>query len=123
MTCKVLIVEDEPLIAESLCELLGERDYDVVGTAKDTEQAFALAERGRPDVAVVDVRLADSIDGISLAMELASRYGTVVLFMTGNPQTVYDRAWEFRYSVLAKPFTDEEFLGAISEACRSAVGA
>lgn len=117
-SCKILIVEDEQLIAESLIDLLTIPGYEVVGAAGTAEQAFAFAERNRPDIAVVDVHLSGAIDGVTLVTELAQRYGVVAVFITGNPQTVFDRAWEFRHSVLAKPFTDTEFLAAVSEACK-----
>jgi DNA-binding response OmpR family regulator len=115
--CKVLIVEDEPLIAESLIDLLQTTEHHVVGAATSAEQAFTLAERSAPEVAVLDVKLSGDIDGVSLATELARRYGTSVVFITGNPQTVFDRGWDFRHSVLAKPFNDCEFLEAIAAAC------
>jgi DNA-binding NarL/FixJ family response regulator len=111
---KVLIVEDEQLIAESLIDLLKPLpEYDVIGTAVTAEQAFAYAERDRPDIAIVDVHLSSALDGVTLAIELSHRYDTTTIFITGNPQTVFNRAWEFRHSVLAKPFTDAEFLDAV----------
>lgn len=116
--CRVLIVEDEPLIAESLKELLQSSEYEVIGTASSAEQAFAVAEQNRPDVAVIDVKLAGAIDGVSVAIELGRRYEAMAVFITGNPQTVFDQAWDFRHAVLAKPFTDKEFLEAVASACR-----
>jgi DNA-binding response OmpR family regulator len=114
---KILIVEDEPLIAESLQELLTASGYEFVSRASGAERAFALAEGSRPDVAVIDVKLTGDLDGITLALELSRRYRVTVVFITGNPQAVYDRAWDFRHFVLAKPFSESEFLDTVSAAC------
>jgi len=120
--CKVLIVEDEQLIAESLIDLLTPLpEYDVIGAAGTAEQAFAHAERNCPDIAIVDVHLSSALDGVTLAVELSRRYGTSAIFITGNPQTVFNRAWEFRHAVLAKPFSDKEFLDAVASACQQRV--
>ena len=121
---KVLIAEDEQLIAESLIELLKPLPhFEVIGAAGTAEQAFAYAERDRPDIAIVDVHLSGALDGVTLAIELSHRYDTTTIFITGNPQTVFNRAWEFRHSVLAKPFTDAEFLDAVASARRQRVDA
>jgi DNA-binding NarL/FixJ family response regulator len=120
--CKVLVVEDEQLIAESLIDLLTRLpEYDVIGAAGTAERAFSFAEWSHPDIAIVDVHLSDALDGVTLAIELSRRYGTSAVFITGNPQAVFNRAWEFRHSVLAKPFTDEEFLAAVASARRQRV--
>ena len=120
--CKVLIVEDEQLVADSLIDLLAPLpDYDVIGAAGTAEQAFTCAERNRPDIAVVDVHLSGALDGVTLAIELSQRYNVTTIFITGNPQAVFNRAWEFRHSVLAKPFTDTEFLSAVAAARRQRV--
>jgi DNA-binding response OmpR family regulator len=118
---KIMIVEDEPLIAEGLKELLDGSKYEVVNCASGAEGAFVVAEKTRPDVAVLDVKLAGDLDGVTLALELSRRYRVTVMFITGNPQAVYDRAWDFRHFVLAKPFSESEFLDTIAAACAQAV--
>jgi DNA-binding response OmpR family regulator len=118
---KVLIVEDEPLIAENLRDLLTASGYDVVNSASGAELAFAIAEDTRPDVAVIDVKLAGALDGVTLALELSRRYRITAVFITGNPQAVCDRAWDLRYFVLAKPFSESEFLDTVAAACTQIV--
>ena len=118
---KILIVEDEPLITEALSDLLTDSGYEVVSGATEAERAFVLAEETRPDVVILDVKLAGDLDGVTLALELSRRYRVTVVFITGNPQAVYDRAWDFRHFVLAKPFSDSEFLDTVAAACAQKV--
>jgi len=95
--------------------------YEVVNCASGAEGAFVVAENTLPDVAVLDVKLAGDLDGVTLALELSRRYRVTIMFITGNPQAVYDRAWDFRHFVLAKPFSESEFLDTIAAACAQAV--
>jgi len=62
--CKVLILEDDVLVAWSLREVLSLTGYEVTGIAATVNDALCLAENTRPDLAVVDVRLAGNRDGI-----------------------------------------------------------
>ncbi len=58
MTVRVLIAEDESIVREALCELVSqEDDLELAGAAADADQAIALIERRRPDVALVDVKM------------------------------------------------------------------
>ncbi len=113
---KVLIVEDEPMIAEHERAVLEEAGYEVVGVTGDAEMAFLLCQRDPPHVAVVDVQLASDINGVTLAVEIAQRHDVAAVLVTGNPQAVIEQAWDFRYAILSKPFEDGEFLRAVAAA-------
>ncbi len=113
---KVLIVEDEALIAAHERALLEEAGYAVVGVTGDAEEAFMLCQTDPPHVALVDVQLAGDINGISLAVEIAQRHEIAAVLVTGNPQAVIEQAWDFRYAVLSKPFEDSELLRAVAAA-------
>lgn len=97
---KVLIVEDELLIAldlESIVQALG---HEVIGPARNFHEAIELAREA--EVALVDVHLADGITGPSIAKCLASAYGVTVVFMTGNPEMVRDSG--SAVGVVSKPY-------------------
>ncbi|PDT29539.1 response regulator [Rhizobium sp. L9] len=88
MKQRVLIVEDEFLIALDLGATVEGIGMQVAGLANDREQALRLAPSS--DIAFVDVNLADGPTGPELGRRLAEEHGITVVFMTGNPETVAD---------------------------------
>lgn len=82
---KVLIVEDDPLVADLLEEILGEAGFEVCGVAGTVADAIELGERHNPDLGVIDFRLSGGEYGTQVAAALRqnSRFG--VLYATGNP--------------------------------------
>ncbi|MBX4906739.1 MULTISPECIES: response regulator [Rhizobium] len=86
MKQRVLIVEDEFLIALDLGATVEGIGMQVAGLANDREQALRLAPSA--DIAFVDVNLADGPTGPELGRRLAEEHGIAVVFMTGNPEIV-----------------------------------
>ena len=113
---KVLIVEDEALIALDLEAELKHRGFHVCGVAATRKDALALAARDRPDVAVVDVRLAAGDDGILVGAELSNVHGVAVLYATGNADEVRRRADAGLAVVLEKPYTPDAVIAGIRSA-------
>lgn len=89
---RVLIVEDDALIAWTIAECLGEDGYEVCGTAVSYAEAISLADRHRPRLAVIDVRLAGNGNGFDAAEYMARHHGTAVLYATANYELVKQRA-------------------------------
>ncbi|MBO9101511.1 MULTISPECIES: response regulator [Rhizobium] len=85
---KVLVVEDEPIIAFDLENLVLDNGFEIAGLARTQVEALALAPKA--DIALVDIQLADGPTGPKIARELIDRYGIEVIFMTGNPEMVAD---------------------------------
>ena len=83
MSGRVLVVEDEALIAEAVEEALTEAGYEVCGVAHSEAEALRIAHQTHPDLAVVDVRL-DPGSGRNVARELADRFNTIVLMATAE---------------------------------------
>lgn len=81
---KVLIVEDDYLVASEIEGALIEAGFDVVGVAESAEEAIEIAAAKRPALAVMDVRLNGSPDGIDAARELFETYGTRSVFATAH---------------------------------------
>jgi DNA-binding response OmpR family regulator len=113
MSGRVLIVEDEALVALTIEDILHEAGFEVVGIADRPAQALELARRVPIDIAVVDVRLADGGDGIALADALGEIGSMLILFATGNPDEVRVRA-RVGHGCLTKPFEAEWLLTAIA---------
>ena len=109
---KILIIEDEIFPALHLEEVVRELGCTVIGIAPDTESARSLAEREPADLALVDLNLRDGMTGPAVAREIASRYGTKVLFLTANPsQAALD--FEGAIGVVSKPFDVQTVARAI----------
>ncbi|QND43530.1 response regulator (plasmid) [Rhizobium leguminosarum bv. viciae] len=88
MKQRVLIVEDEFLIALDLEATVEAMGMQVAYLANDCEQALRLAPLA--DIAFVDVNLADGPTGPEIGRRLAQEHGIAVVFMTGNPEVVAD---------------------------------
>ncbi|MBV8915791.1 MAG: response regulator [Acetobacteraceae bacterium] len=100
---RVLVVEDEALVALTIEDTLTEAGYDVVGIADRPEEALELAGQHKPGLAVVDVRLASGGDGIALAELLLAAGPMRILFATANCGEVRRRA-RHGHGCLSKPF-------------------
>jgi CheY-like chemotaxis protein len=102
---RILIVEDEILIALELESLLQDLGHDVVGMAASSRDALSLGQELKPDLAFVDIHLADGPTGVDVARHLAARHRVTVLFMTANTKRIpedFAGAW----GVIAKPYTE-----------------
>jgi DNA-binding NarL/FixJ family response regulator len=109
---RVLIVEDEVLLAVELEYVVQEAGLDVVGHAMEAQAAIELAARRRPDLALVDVHLQDGPTGVDAARTLAHDCGAVVLFMTANKQCLpHDYAGAC--GVIAKPYSEHGMRRAV----------
>ena len=111
----VLIVEDEGLVALEIETFLAGAGHDVVGAAADRAGALALARAERPDLALVDVRLARGDSGLDLAADL-TELGVPVLLVTGNCPQHLGRA--VALGCLHKPFSEHQLLAAVAVATR-----
>lgn len=124
----ILIVDDEALIAAYLEDTLDALGYRTTGIAGSADEAIALANAERPAVAIVDIGLRGSTDGISVARELIDRLGVAVVFLTGSADAATRRAAEAvrPRGFLTKPCTDAEIeavLRSVMDALDAAPGA
>lgn len=96
--------------------VLAEAGCDVVGAAMDSRSALAIAERERPDLALVDVNLLDGLTGPQIAQALVSRYGAAVVFLTANPEQIPE-GFAGALGAVSKPF-DEHTIRAVVDFAR-----
>lgn len=115
---KILIVEDEFLIAMECERILADAGHEVVGTAADERQALSLAERSRPDLVLMDLRLARGSDGIKVAKAIRSRCGVRSLFVSahGERESQFLGRATDPAGWLIKPYTADMLLDAVDEA-------
>ena len=81
---KVLIVEDEALLAINLQMGLEENNYEVAGIAYSGEAAINKAGQTKPDIVLMDIKLNGPMDGIEAAMQIRDKYGMPIIYLTGN---------------------------------------
>lgn len=103
---KILVVEDEMLIGAKVAMFLSELGYEVTGIIPRAEEALLHLEEDAPDIALLDIRLKGSMDGIALAQVLQQEHHIPVIFLTANSDdATFDRAKEAKpYAFLTKPF-------------------
>jgi CheY-like chemotaxis protein len=107
---RILIVEDEMLLAMNIEDMLLDLGHEVAGIASRLEPALALAREAAFDVAMLDVNLAG--DRSFPVAELLAARGIPFLFATGYGRDGIDEPWRNR-PVLQKPFRAAELLAAI----------
>ncbi len=109
---KVLIVEDQFLIAKQLEILIESAGHTIVGTATSRETACKMADETQPDIVLLDISLADGPTGLDIAEYLSSVSKAEVVFTTANKRRVPD---DFcgALGVIEKPFTRLGLLSAI----------
>lgn len=114
---RVLIIEDEPIIAMLLAEVLTEQGYDVADIASTESEAIQEAARHRPDVMIVDARLRQGSGLTAVSAILAGGFVPHV-FMSGDrlTKTVLDP----EAIVLQKPFHEADLLRAVTKALSEA---
>ncbi len=117
MTARILIIEDEALVAMELRFVLEDLGHEVVGTAADAKAARTLAAEAEIDLALVDIHLSDGATGIELGRELGQDMGITVLFMTANPGMVRNGV-AGTIGVLTKPTDERAVQKAVDYALR-----
>src|SRR5579864_1600214 len=108
----VMIAEDELLIADLMAEALAHGGYDICGVARSVAEAIELGERCRPDVAVIDLHLADRGSGSEIGATLRCGGRLGVLYITGSRGEAVLTA-DDGDACLRKPFRFAELVAAV----------
>lgn len=113
---RILVVEDEALIAEEIRERLTSMGGNVVGMADSGADALEMAALQSPDIALMDIRLKGDRDGIETAAELYEKHQIPSIFLTAySDKTTIDRVVSLgQFGYLTKPFRDNDLATTIS---------
>ena len=114
---KILIVEDEPLIADNIAFVLEDEDYSVVGKAIDTDEAMNLIDSEKPDIIMLDISLDDEDeDGIDLANIINEKYQIPFIFVTSHSDklTINRVKKTNPAGFIVKPFKAAEILSTVA---------
>lgn len=121
MTARILIIEDEALVAMELRFVLEDLGYDIAGVAADALTARNLVRETEVDLALVDIHLSDGPTGVELGRELGQDQGVTVLYMTANPGMVRNGV-AGTIGVLSKPTDERAVQKAVDYALRRRKG-
>lgn len=115
---KILIVEDEGIVAFNLQQRLQHMGYQVTGMAESGAQGLQLVARERPDLVLMDIHLKGEMDGIELAEALGQEHDLPVVYLTAYAEdTTLERARRTRpYGYLIKPFSERELHATVQMA-------
>lgn len=111
MNARILIIEDEFLVALDMQVGLEEAGHEVVGVGDDWNSAIRLAERN-PNVALVDINLCDGATGPSIGAWLGQEIGCTVIFVTANPRQI-DVPIPGALGVMIKPVDSRQVAEAV----------
>ena len=121
MTARILIIEDEALVAMELRFVLEDLGHAVVGTAAQAATARDIVRETDVDLALVDIHLSDGPTGIELGRDLAQQENVTVLYMTANPGMVRGGV-AGTLGVLSKPTDERAVKTAVDYALRRRQG-
>jgi CheY-like chemotaxis protein len=100
----IAIAEDDWFLAEYLGDELGALGHAIVGRARTGEELINLVARERPDLVLVDIRLAGASDGLAAAKEVQERFGIPAIAATGHLTTAEAEAAGL-LGILSKPYS------------------
>jgi CRP-like cAMP-binding protein/CheY-like chemotaxis protein len=107
---RILVVEDESIVAMDIADCLGSLGYEVVGTTDHGEDAINKATTLKPDLVIMDIMLKGAMDGISAAETISTRLQIPVIFLTAHSDesTLQRAKVTAPYGYILKPFDAED---------------
>ena len=119
---RILVVEDDFLVAAEIEEALSDAGFDVAGVATSADEAVELAQSQQPALVVMDVRLAGERDGIHAAVEIFRKLGIRCIFATAHcDRDVLERAQlAMPLGWLQKPYSMVSLVNAVRRALSAA---
>ncbi|NEN24191.1 response regulator transcription factor [Cryomorpha ignava] len=111
----VLVVEDEPLIAEDIAGYLLENGFAVLAIANNAKEALEILKDNMPDAILLDINLGDGMDGIELATQIRTTEKIPVVFLTSHAdKATLDRAKQtIPAGYLLKPFDGKDIMTSL----------
>ena len=114
---KVMVIEDEMIIAMDLKGIVQAMGHDVTGVARTHTAAIELAGKHRPDLILADIQLADGSSGIEAVNELLRELGDIpVIFITAFPERLLTGDRPEPAFLISKPYSEEQVRSAVSQA-------
>ncbi len=121
---KILVVEDEIVIADNICAILEDLGYEVLEPAIHYDEALETIKEELPDLAILDIQLGGRKDGIDLAWKIKEEYEFPFIFLTSNADAAtVERAKKVAPpAYLVKPFNRDDLYTSIEMALYNYIG-
>lgn len=113
---RVLIIEDETLIAIDLSDIVSKLGHEVVATADTASKAITAAAQHQPDLVLADIQLADGSSGVDAVNEILHRVAVPVIFITAFPDRLLTGERPEPTFLITKPYLEETVQAAVSQA-------
>ena len=113
---RVLIIEDEPMIAMDIETIVRDLGHDVTGVAVTRDEAVALAMEQRPGLVLADIQLADDSSGIDAVKDILAEFAVPVIFITAFPERLLTGERPEPTFLITKPFQRSTVKAAIAQA-------
>jgi CheY-like chemotaxis protein len=116
---KVLIVEDETLIADYFKIMIEHLGYEVCGIAGTADMAVRLARQENPSIIFMDVRVDGERDGVDAALEICAHRPVPIVYVTASeePQTLERILSDHPTEILIKPVLEKDIGAALARHC------
>lgn len=116
LASQVLIIEDEPIIALDLENLMTELGHEVVATAATRDQAVDLALKTKPGLILADINLGDGGSGLDAVSKILDSFDIPVIFVTAYPEKLLTGERPEPTYLIAKPFLPEAVQATVGQA-------
>ena len=113
---RVLIIEDEPIIAMDIETIVRDLGHEVTGVAVTRDEAVAAAMADRPGLVLADIQLADDSSGIDAVKDILAEFQVPVIFITAFPERLLTGERPEPTFLITKPFQRSTVKAAISQA-------
>ncbi len=114
---RVMVIEDEAIIAMDLQGIVAEMGHAITGVARTATEAVALAQKEKPDLILSDIQLADGSSGIDAVAEILSAASDIpVIFITAFPERLLTGERHEPAFVITKPYSEDQVRSAVSQA-------
>lgn len=111
----ILIIEDEPLIALTIENIVTDMGHAVVGIAHTKDEALSIVAQEKPGLILADIQLADGSSGIDAVSEIVAGDTTPAIFITAFPERVLTGVKPEPAFLIAKPFQAEQVRAVVSQ--------
>ncbi|MBI3257979.1 MAG: PAS domain S-box protein [Ignavibacteriae bacterium] len=107
---KILVVEDEPIVAQDLARILTKLGFSIIGPCSTASEAIELVLSEKPDAALIDIHLFGDQDGVDAALKINELNPLPIIFITAfvDSETIKRAALAYPYGYIVKPFDDNQ---------------
>jgi len=112
---KVLIVEDETIVAKDIQQTLEKNNFEVIGIANNADTALNYISQQIPDIILMDIMIKGNMNGIELTYKIKEEYDIPVIFLTAYSDTTTLDKVKFvePYAYITKPFKNNDLISSI----------